>query len=65
MLTHCSFTMSENNYILLFLYMSSSALDHAGVKYRRCETGAEREREKRGKGEGQRERERNVHKLHV
>ena len=45
--------------------MSSSALDHAGVKYRRCETGAEREREKRGKGEGQRERERNVHKLHV
>ena len=38
--------------------MSSSALDHAGVKYRRCETGAEREREKRGKGEGQRERER-------
>ena len=45
--------------------MSSSALDHAGVKYRRCETGAERERErdKRGKGEGQRER--NVHKLHI
>lgn len=37
--------------------MSSSALDHAGVKYRRCETGAERERGRRGEKERDRERE--------